>query len=556
MAEQEHQEHLEDQEDRINRRSFLGIAAASGTVLAAASSCQTSPNRTASPPGVLMTGDFELLEMQIEDLRRGMDKGRFTSQSITELYLARVEAIDQSGPTLRSIIEVNPEAVEVAEALDRERREQGPRGPLHGVPILVKDNIATHDRMTTTAGSLALEGSIPSRDSFVAQKLRQAGAVILGKANLSEWANFRSSNSSSGWSARGGQCKNPFVLDRNPCGSSSGSGAAVSANLCAGAIGTETNGSIVCPSNANGLVGVKPTVGLISRSGIIPISHSQDTAGPMTRTISDAAILLSALVGVDSRDPATSESQGNYESDYLQFLDPDGLEGARIGVGRQFFGFHRDVDRLMEESIQEMERAGATIVDEVEIGNRREMGRASYEVMLFEFKADLNKYLQELGVSAPVKNLQEIIEFNNLNMDREMPYFGQEIFIDAQEKDSLSAPEYREALRKSRRLSREEGLDKVMNEHQLNAIVAPTGGPAFVTDLVNGDHFGGGSSTPAAVSGYPNITVPMGEVFGLPVGISFFGLAWSEPTLIRLAYAFERRTGVRRPPEFLPSLNF
>lgn len=494
---------------------------------------------------------FRLEEATIPDLQKSMKSGELSAESITRLYLDRINNLNGR---LKAIIEVNPEAVTIARRLDRERREKGPRGPLHGIPVVLKDNIDTHDKMTTTAGSLALEGSVPPRDAFVAGRLREAGAVILAKANLSEWANFRSDNSSSGWSGRGSQCRNPYALDRNPCGSSSGSAVAVSANLCAVAVGTETNGSIVCPSNANGVVGIKPTVGLVSRSGIIPIAHSQDTAGPMARTVTDAAILLGPMTGLDSLDPVTADSSSRLHSDYAQFLDPAGLKGARIGVARDFFGFNPHVDRLMEESLAAMKAQGAVLVDPVEIPERRAINGPSFQVLLYEFKADLNAYLAALGPKAPVRSLEEIIAFNEKNRDREMPYFGQDLFIKAQEKGPLTTQEYLDSLEKCRVLSREKGIDLVMNEKNLDALVAPTGGPAWLIDLVNGDSFGGGSSSPAAVAGYPNITVPMGSVRGLPVGISFFGRAWSEPVLIKLAFSFEQATKARRIPELLSTV--
>jgi amidase len=490
------------------------------------------------------------------------------------MYLERIEEIDKKGPAINSVLDINPDALVIADKLDREcqakasrgmaqesgrllqgsgGKSQGLTGPLHGIPILIKDNIATHDRMTTTAGSLALKGSIPPEDSFVARKLREAGAIILGKTNLSEWANFRSMRSSSGWSARGGQTLNPYALDRNPCGSSSGSGAAASANLCAAAIGTETDGSVVCPSNANSLVGIKPTLGLVSRSGIIPIAHSQDTAGPMCRTVTDAAILLGALTGIDPKDSATKESIGRSYTDYTRFLDPKGLKGARLGVARNLFGFHDRVDKLINESIEEMKRLGAVIIDPVDIPTAKELDESELEVLLYEFKADLNAYLAGLGPGVPVHSLKEIIEFNEKNSDSEMPYFGQELFHRAEEKGPLTDRAYRSALKKNHRLSRKEGIDAVMRKHRLDAIVAPTGGPPWMTDLVNGDHYIGGSSSLAAVAGYPNITVPAGYIFGLPVGISFFGKAYSEPTLIKIAYAYEQATKFRKPPKFLPT---
>jgi amidase len=496
---------------------------------------------------------FEFEEATLEDLQRRMAAGTLTARRLTAAYLSRIAALDGKGPALHHVIETSPDALAVAEALDAERRAKGARGPLHGVPVLLKDNVDTADKMTTTAGSLALAGSIPPRDATVARKLREAGAVLLGKANLSEWANIRSNHSSSGWSARGGQAKNPYVLDRNPCGSSSGSAAAVAANLCALAIGTETDGSIVCPSSANGIVGIKPTLGLVSRAGIIPIAHSQDTAGPMARTVRDAAVLLGALVGVDDRDVATAEAARRGASDYTRFLEADGLRGARIGVVRKSFGFNPRVDRLMEDALAEMVRRGAILVDPAEIPHAGEYDDSELEVLLFELKADLAAYLQALGPAAPVKTLADVIAFNEAHRAEEMPYFGQELFLKAEEKGPLTTPAYREALEKNQRLSRAEGIDAVMDQHRLDALVAPTGGPAWTTDLVNGDHFSGGSSTAPAVAGYPNINVPVGSIYGLPVGISFIGRAWSEPTLLKLAFAFEQATHFRRPPRFLPT---
>lgn len=495
---------------------------------------------------------FELDEVTIADLQERMKGGQSTSRSIVEAYLARIDEIDRRGPTVNSVIETNPDALDIADALDRERREKGPRGPLHGIPILIKDNIDTADRMRTSAGSLALADSTPMRDAFVAERLRAAGAVILGKTNLSEWANFRSSRSTSGWSGRGGQTRNPYVLDRNPCGSSSGSGAAVSANLCAAAIGTETDGSIVCPATTNGIVGIKPTVGLVSRSGIIPISHTQDTAGPMARSVADAAALLGAITGQDGRDGATKASDGKAASDYTAFLDPNGLKGARIGVARKFFGFHPGVDEVLHDAIEAIKNLGAVVVDPADLPSHGKLDGPEFEVLLYEFKADLNAYLASLGPSAQSRTLKDLIEFNEKNRDREMAYFGQELFIAAEVKGPLTDRAYLRALAACRRLSRTQGIDAVVRQHRLDAILAPTGGPAWTTDLVNGDHYGGGCSTPAAVAGYPHVTVPAGFVFGLPVGVSFFGRAWSEPTLIRCAYAYEQATKHRRAPRFLP----
>jgi amidase len=497
---------------------------------------------------------FELDEITVADLQDGMKSGKFTARSLVEKYQARIAELDKEGPAINSIIELNPDVLAIADTLDQERKTKGARGPLHGVPMLIKDNIDTADNMMTTAGSLALVGSKPPKDSFVAKKLRAAGAVILGKTNLSEWANIRSSHSTSGWSGRGGLTKNPYALDRNPCGSSSGSGAAVSANLCSVAIGTETDGSIVCPASSNGVVGIKPTVGLISRSGIIPISHSQDTAGPLCRTVKDAAILLGALTGADPEDAATAESASKSRDDYTQFLDPNGLKGARIGVARKYFGFSDAVDALMEQSLDAMKKQGATLVDPADIETFGKFDDSELVVFLYELKADLNAYLARLGAGAPVRSLKDIIEFNQRNAEKEMPYFGQDLFLKAESKGPLTTPEYIQALEKNHRLGRTEGIDALMDKHRLDAIVAPTGGPAWLTDLVNGDHVAGGSSNAAAVAGYPNINVTAGFIYGLPVGISFFGRAWSEPTLIRLAYAFEQATNVRQAPRFLPAV--
>ena len=536
------------------RRQVMAAAGALGAAAVASSACAPSDRdaerRTddASPPPV---DGFELEEATIAELGRLMTDGERTSAEITELYLRRIEALDRQGPTLRSVIETNPDALDIAEELDRERAAGNVRGPLHGVPILLKDNIATADRNTTTAGSLALEGSIPARDAFVAARLRQAGAVLLGKANLSEWANFRSQRSSSGWSARGGQCRNPYVLNRNPCGSSSGSGAATSANLCAAAVGTETDGSIVCPSSANGLVGIKPTVGLVSRGGIVPISAVQDTAGPMARKVADAAALLSGMTGQDPLDEATSASP--VPTDLGRHLgEPDAadLSGLRVGVGRQFFDRDSRVDALMEEAVQALRSLGAEIVDPVEIAHLDEVGRHEYEAMLYEFKAGLYEYLAGLGDDAPVRTLADVIAFNEAHAAQEMPYFGQEILIEAEAKGPLTEAAYRTARDTANRLSREEGVDAALSRHRLDAVLGPSGGPAWATDLVHGDGFSVGSSRPAAVAGYPNVTVPAGHVHGLPVGVSFFGAAWSEPTLIRIAWAFEQATRHRRPPRF------
>jgi amidase len=542
----------------IERRDFLRASALAALATTVDVSFGESRPHTRLPvapePRPWQQSAFELEETTIAALQEGMRSGRDTARSIAERYLARMDAIDKSGPAINSVIERNPDAIRIAEERDAERKAGRVRGPLHGIPVLIKDNIDTADRMRTSAGSLALAESIAPRDAFIAARLREAGAVILGKTNLSEWANFRSTRSTSGWSGRGGQTKNPYVLDRNPCGSSSGTGASISANLAAVGIGTETDGSIVCPSSANGLVGIKPTVGLVSRSGIIPISHSQDTAGPMARTVADAAELLAVLSGPDPRDPATAQSRGKAAASYASVLNPAALKGVRIGVARSFFGFNGAVDRIMDEAIAAMKSAGAIIVDPANIAASGKFDDAEGEVLNFEFKADLNAYLAALGPSAPHKTLADLIAFNDRNADREMPYFGQEQFLKAQAKGPLTSPAYKAAREKCLRLSRTEGIDATLTKHRVVAIVAPTGGPAWPTDLINGDHFTGASSTPAAVSGYPSITVPAGYVHGLPVGISFIGGQWSDGTLIGLAYAFEQATKVRRPPRFEPTV--
>ncbi|MFQ5699574.1 MAG: amidase [Myxococcota bacterium] len=496
---------------------------------------------------------FELEEITLADLARGMERGRWSAESLVELYSERIAELDRGRVDLRSVIELNPDAPGIARDLDRERAQGGTRGPLHGIPILLKDNIATADRTDTAAGSLALVGVPPAGDSFVAGRLRRAGAVLLGKANLSEWANFRSTRSTSGWSARGGLCRNPYALDRNPGGSSSGSGAATSGNLVAAAVGTETDGSIICPASANGLVGVKPTVGRVSRSGIIPISATQDTAGPMARTVADAAMLLGALAGVDPRDPATTVEGASHPTDYTKGLDAGSLRGARIGVAREFFGFDIRVDALMEAALETMKERGATLIDPVQLKGRWEMVQASFQVLLYEFKDGIDRYLTALGPEAPVRSLADLIDFDRRHRDSEMPFFGQELFEQAQQKGPLTEKEYRDALETGHRLSRREGLDARMDAERLDAVVAPSGGPAWVSDLIRGDHHSGGSSSPAAIAGYPNVTVPAGAVFGLPVGISFFGRAWSEPLLLRLAFAYEQATHHRRAPRFRPT---
>jgi amidase len=533
-----------------SRRSFLAASVVGSTLAAIGASPDRADGvkETSAPSADLA---FELSELSIGDLKDGMDSGKYTARSLAEQYLARIEAVDRGGPKLRSVIETNPDAFAVADEMDRERRSKGARGPLHGIPVLIKDNIDTADKMATTSGSLALVGSKPPEDSFVAKQLRKAGAVLIGKTNLSEWANIRSNHSTSGWSGRGGLTLNPYALDRNTSGSSSGSGAAVAANLCAVAVGTETDGSVVCPSAVCGIVGIKPTVGLVGRTGIIPIAHSQDTAGPMARTVRDAAILLGVLAGADSQDAATADNQEHVCADYTKFLDAAGLTDAKIGVARNFFGFHDGVDAVMVVALDAMKNAGATLIDTERLKIVGEVGSAEDTVLQYELKTDMAAYLDRLGPDAPVKTLKDLIDFNDQHKETEMPYFGQDVFLSAEEKGPLTDYKYVEALAKCRRLARTEGIDAVMDKYELDALVAPTTSLACVTDLLNGDHWLGGSTSPAAIAGYPSITVPAGFVFGLPVGISFFGRAWSEPTLLKLAYAFEQATNFRKPPRFL-----
>jgi amidase len=538
--------------NELSRRKFLETGIAVGAASVAIPALLAAELRAAAAQEVK---GFELDEMTVDELQDGMKSGKFTARSIAQKYLERIDGLDKHGPALNSVIELNPDALAIADSMDTERKAKGPRGPMHGIPVLIKDNVGTTDRMMTTAGSLALLGFTPEKDSCVAQRLRESGAVILGKTNLSEWANFRSNHSSSGWSGRGGQTLNPYALDRNPCGSSSGSGVAVAANLCAVTVGSETDGSIVCPASANGVVGIKPTLGLVSRSGIIPIAHSQDTAGPICRTVSDAAILLTAMAGIDRADSATEASRGKAQADYTKFLDRGGLRGARIGVIRKFFDFNDGFGPLMESLLDLMKREGAVLVDPVEIASIGKFDKSENEVLQYEFKADLNAYLAAAGPKVPVHSLKEIIEFNERNREKEMPFFGQDIMLKSEAKGPLTDQAYRDALELNHRLTRAEGIDGAMDKNQLDALVAPTAGPSWLTDHLTGDHDTGGSSSLAAVAGYPNINVPAGFVFGMPVGVSFFGRAWSEPTLIKIAYAFEQATRVRKPPKFMTTVD-
>jgi len=511
------------------------------TVLLFSIGCQNTGEMTTTPT------NFQFEEMTITQMQKGYADGKFTVTEVVEAYLERVEAIDKNGPSLNSILLINPDVMDIAKMLDEELKEGKSRGAMHGIPVFLKDNINTGDKMATTAGSRALKGSIAPKDSWVAAKLRESGAIILGKANLSEWANFRSDKSSSGWSGMGGQVNNPYDVTRNPCGSSSGSGVAVSANLCMVAIGTETDGSIVCPSHANGIVGIKPTVGLVSRAGIIPISETQDTGGPMARCVADAAACLSALTGKDELDDYTNASEGNTHPDYTAFLKKEGLKGKRIALYTKVRGFHPAVDRLTDEAVELLKNQGAEVI-EIDQINQEDVGAEEFQVLLYEFKDGLNKYFASLGENAPIKSLEELIAFNK--KDEIESSFDQKLLESAQAKGSLQSPEYIAARTKMLTNMREKGIDKVMAENNLDAIIAPTGSPAWKTDHINGDHYLGGSSSPAATSGYPNITVPMGMVKGLPVGLSFFGKAWSEPMLIEIAYAFEQASGHRVAPKF------
>ncbi|ALI97748.1 amidase [Rufibacter tibetensis] len=540
----------------MNRRNFLRSGSLAGISFSALGlgACATSVTSNTAQESTSATAeisptDFQLNEATIQDLQRRMQSGELTSKAITQLYLDRIKAVDKSGPKTNSVIEVNPDAIQIAEAMDQERKAGKARGPLHGIPVMVKDNVDTHDKMSTSAGALALAENKATKDAFIVSQLRAAGAVLIGKTNLSEWANFRSTESSSGWSGRGGQTKNAYVLDRTPCGSSSGSGVAVSANLCVVAVGTETNGSIVCPSAVSGVVGFKPTVGLVSRSGIIPISHTQDTAGPIARTVTDAAILLGMLAGVDPNDSVTKESTGKAQTDYTKFLDANSLQGKRIGVEKSFLKGHVAIDAMLQQALEQLKSKGATIV-EVEVMKKiREVSGNSFKILQYEFKDGVNKYLAT--ANAKVKTLSDVIAWNKQNEATSMPFFKQEILEMSDKLGDLNSKEYKEALAKQVSGSRE-AIDNIMKEHNLDAITGPTYGPSWCIDLVNGDSFTGyGLSTPAAISGYPHITVPMGQVQGLPVGISFFGRAYSEPQLLGIAYAYEQVSKNRKAPQFL-----
>ena len=542
-----------DSAGALSRRSFIGTAVA-GVVVGRHGLIRADEPRALEPRATQLPA-FSLDELTIDDLQGRLRSGADTSRSLVQQYLARIDALDQRGPAINAVIELNPDSLTIASQLDDERKAGRIRGPLHGIPVLIKDNIDTADKMRTSAGSLALAENIAAHDAFVAERLRAAGAIVIGKTNLSEWANFRSTHSTSGWSGRGGQTRNPYALDRTPSGSSSGSGSATAACYCAAAIGTETDGSVTSPSAAAALVGIKPTIGLVSRAGIVPIAHSQDTAGPMARTVRDAAIMLSAIAGADPRDSATSAATTRASRDYTATLDKNGLRGARIGVARKrFTGYHAETDKLFEQALDLMKRQGATIVDPADITTAGQADDSEFDLLLYEFKSDLDTYLGRLGPGVAVHSLADVIAFNSKNAARELRYFGQEIMQLAQKKGPLTEKKYLDDLAKNRRLMGAQGIDATVAKHTLDAIVAPTQGPAWLIDLVNGDPGGLNSFTsPAAVAGYPHVTVPMGFVRGLPVGLSFVGRAWSEPTLLKLAYAFEQTDPARRKPTFAPT---
>jgi amidase len=543
----------------MDRRNFIARSAVAGAGMLALPGCTTETREHANQraqkksDSTLAVPTFAYDEVTVAELQDRMAKGIVTAREIAEAYIARMDEIDSAGPQLHAIIERNPDALAIADAMDKERKEGKIRGPMHGIPVLIKDNIDSADKMMTTAGSLALAGTPAPKDAFLVERLRNAGAVLLGKTNLSEWANFRSSRSSSGWSGRGGQTRNPYITDRNPCGSSSGTGSGISANLAAVGVGTETDGSIICPSSVNGIVGLKPTIGLVSRSGIIPISASQDTAGPMGRTVSDVAAMLSVIAGEDPRDPATAASKGHVEADYTKFLNAAALKGARIGVARNLAGFHPAVDAAFDAAIAALTAAGAIIVDPVNVPNLGKYDEAEMNVLLYEFKDGLNKYLAGRGTTAVPKTLADLIAYNKREAAKEMPWFGQELFERAEAKGPLTDAAYKAARAACIKLVRTEALDAVFAKNKLDALIAPSNAPTFPTDLINGDKSSGGNSSYAAIAGYPSITVPMAFTMELPLGLSFLGSAWSEGKLIGLAYSFEQATKARRAPKFLPT---
>jgi amidase len=527
----------------MNRRKFVNASLTSALAMQQSLSAQSS-------------AAFELEEKTIDELASLMQSGHYTSRRITELYLARIDATNRKGPQLGAVIETDPDALAVADALDRERKQKGARGPLHGIPVLIKDNVGTAGRTHTSAGSLALADWTPPRDAFLIQRLRAAGAVLLGKANMSEWAFWRSSRGVSGWSGRGGQARNPYALDRNPSGSSGGSGVAVSANLCAAAVGSDTGGSITYPSSANGVVGIRPTLGLVSRDGVIPVSETQDTAGPMARTVRDAAILLGAMTGVDPNDLATQPSAGRSSTDYTRFLTAGGLRGARLVVAREYFGINPGMDRVIEGSLEPLKKEGAILVDQTEGLTGARYQRDMMEVLTYDFHANIDDYLKQLPAHFPVRSLKDLIAFNVKNQDREMPYFGQDLLERSLARGPRTEKRYQEARANCLRLGKTEGIDAALHRHNAIAIVAPSLTPASLTDWVTGDGFWSACTVPACVSGYPHITVPAGFVHGLPVGLSFFGAAWTEPVLLKLAYSFETASKARRKPAFAPTVNF